>query len=75
MNKKSVEKIIRWDIFNLQYRLPAAVLRVPYDLLNRMNRNKLEGSKNDLVSSIDHSDYLFSDSAESSLDLFAVLTK
>ncbi|MEX2335930.1 MAG: class I SAM-dependent methyltransferase, partial [Fulvivirga sp.] len=33
MNRKSVQKITRFDIFNLQYRLPAPLLRIPYDFL------------------------------------------
>ena len=75
MNKKSVQKITRFDIFNLQYRLPAAVLRVPYDLLNRMNRNKLKNSNDSLVNEIHHSDYLLTKNADEALDLFLILEK
>ncbi len=49
-NRKSVNKIMRWDIFDLQHKLPASILRVPYDLLNRMNRNKLQTNSDELVS-------------------------
>ena len=74
-NKKSVEKITRWDILNLQYRLPACMLKIPYDLLNRMNRNKLNQENNDLVSTISHEDYLLTEEAEEALDLFGILKK
>lgn len=74
-NKKSVEKITRFDIFNLQYRLPAWMLRIPYDILNRLNRNKLEGEDKELVTSITHKDYLLSEKPEESLDLFYILHK
>lgn len=74
-NKKSVEKITRFDILNLQYRLPAPLLRIPYDILNRVNRNKLQNQDNELVSSINQDDYLLSDDSDSSLDLFCVLEK
>jgi 2-polyprenyl-3-methyl-5-hydroxy-6-metoxy-1,4-benzoquinol methylase len=74
-NKKSVEKITRFDIFNLQYRLPAWMLRIPYDILNRLNRNKLEGEDKQLVASISHKDYLLSDNPAESLDLFYILHK
>ena len=74
-NKKSVERITRFDILNLQYRLPAQLLRVPYDILNRANRNKLQNQDNDLVTSIDQSDYLLSNDADTSLDLFCILSK
>jgi SAM-dependent methyltransferase len=74
-NKRSVNKMMRWDIFNLQYRLPAFMLKLPYELLNRMNRNKLKTSNVGLVSEIHHSDYLLSDDASSSLDLFCIMEK
>ena len=75
MNKKSVHKITRFDIFNLQYHLPAAVLKIPYDLLNRMNRNKLQTTDDTLVKSITNTDYLLSNNADESLDLFCVMEK
>jgi 2-polyprenyl-3-methyl-5-hydroxy-6-metoxy-1,4-benzoquinol methylase len=74
-NKRSVEKIMRWDILNLQYKLPASLLRIPYELLNRMNRNKLESTDDNLVNSITHEDYLLSEEADASLDLFGILKK
>lgn len=74
-NKNSVEKITRFDIFNLQYRLPAPLLRIPYDILNRMNRNKLNQGNNDLVAQIAHDDYLLVEKGEEALDLFLVLQK
>ena len=74
-NKISVEKITRWDILNLQYRLPSFLLRLPYEFFNRLNRNKLESKDDDLVRSITHEDYLLSEDPESSLDLFVILKK
>jgi SAM-dependent methyltransferase len=74
-NKASVEKITRFDILNLQYRLPASLLRVPYDLLNRVNRKSLQKEADDLVKSIKHDDYLLTDQSDQNLDLFVVLTK
>jgi 2-polyprenyl-3-methyl-5-hydroxy-6-metoxy-1,4-benzoquinol methylase len=74
-NRASVRKITRWDIFNLQHRLPAPVLRLPYDILNRFNRNSLEKTADELVASITHEDYLLRDQHEENLDLFCILTK
>lgn len=74
-NKKSVRRITRFDIFNLQYRLPNAVLRVPYDILNRLNRNRLNKGDQSLVTSIHHEDYLLSEQPDKSLDLFYFLYK
>ena len=74
-NKRAVQKITRFDVFNLQYRLPAALLRIPYDILNRMNRNKLNKANQSLVSDIGHEDYLLTEKAEEALDLFLILRK
>ncbi len=74
-NKASVNKVMRFDVFDLQYRLPASVLRIPYDLMNRRNRNKLKDSDDELVKSIVHEDYLVKEKDERNLDLFCILTK
>jgi 2-polyprenyl-3-methyl-5-hydroxy-6-metoxy-1,4-benzoquinol methylase len=75
MNRKSVNKIMRFDILNLQYNLPAWMLKAPYDLLNRRNRNKLQDGDNTLVQEIHHDDYLLHDHGDESLDLFCVMEK
>jgi len=74
-NRKSVNSMMKWDFLNLQYRLPRFVLKIPYELLNRVNRKKLKSVNDDLVSQIHHSDYRLSENPESSLDLFCVLEK
>lgn len=74
-NKKSVEKITRFDIFNLQYKLPRGLLKIPYDILNRVNRNKLQTSNDALVSEISHKDYLLTDNADGAMDLFCIVHK
>jgi len=74
-NKLSVNRIMRWDWLNLQYRLPAFLLKIPYEILNRINRNKLKSGNEGLVSEIHHSDYLLSKEPDTSLDLFAVMEK
>jgi SAM-dependent methyltransferase len=74
-NKQSVNRMMRWDIFNLQYRLPAFMLKIPYEMLNRINRNKLKASNNGLVSEIQHTDYVLAEDADQSLDLFCIMKK
>ena len=74
-NKKSVDKLMRWDILNLQHKLPASVLRIPYEFMNRLNRNKLKGSDDELVMSITQEDYIFTEDAHHSLDLFLIVQK
>ncbi|MBS1980065.1 MAG: class I SAM-dependent methyltransferase [Bacteroidetes bacterium] len=74
-NKQSVKKLMRWDVLDLQHKLPAAVLRIPYELMNRLNRNKLKASADDLVASIHQEDYILSDQPNQSLDLFLMAKK
>lgn len=74
-NKKSVEKITRFDILDLQHRLPAWLLKIPYDLLNRFNRRRLQRGDQALVSAISHEDYHLVDHGQQGLDLLAILTK
>jgi len=74
-NKKSVERITKWDIFDLQHRLPASVLRIPYEMLNRRNRNKLKDGADELVTSIKHQDYTVTGTAEGALDLLVFAYK
>lgn len=74
-NKKSVQRIMKWDIFKLQWILPAWMLRTPYEFLNRRNRNKLQTGDDSLVKSIRHEDYRVTDDADNALDLFLIVTK
>jgi SAM-dependent methyltransferase len=74
-NRKSVERVARFDIFDLQHRLPAAVLRAPYEWLNRWNRNKLHHSGDELAASIGHEDYILTDDPTDALDLLLIVEK
>lgn len=74
-NKRSVQRIMKWDFLNLQYRLPASILRIPYEILNRKNRNKLQSQSSTLVSDISHEDYRITDDPSNALDLFLIVRK
>ena len=74
-NRASVQRIMRFDIFGLQHKLPAGLLRIPYDILNRMNRNKLKATDDELVKSISVKDFNLKDQDEQNLDLFCFLKK
>lgn len=74
-NKASVEKYTRFDFLDLQHKLPASILRLPYDLLNRLNRNQLHKQADELVASIHHEDYLLAENSDQNLDLFVILNK
>lgn len=74
-NRASVARITRFDIFNLQYRLPNALLRIPYDLLNRVNRNRLQEQDEGLVTEIHRDDFFLKEEHQENLDLFCIMTK
>jgi ubiquinone/menaquinone biosynthesis C-methylase UbiE len=74
-NKRSVQKITRFDIFNLQYKLPRWMLQIPYDIANRMSRNLIQKSDNQLVSDITWKDYFLNDDAEECFDFYYTATK
>lgn len=74
-NKKSVEKITRFDILNLQYHLPRFILQIPYDILNRINRKKLLMNNTSLVSDIKMDDYKIVPADDTCFDLFYIALK
>lgn len=71
-NKRAVEKITRWDILNLQYVLPRQILQIPYDILNRLNRRKLQKNNDHLVNEIHYSDYFLNKEPDMALDFFYI---
>lgn len=74
-NKKSVDKIRRFDLFKLEKNLPRWLLQIPYDILNRFNRHKLQDSNEKLVDEIKYIDYVINDVDKNCLDYFCVATK
>ena len=74
-NRVSVRRITRFDIFNLQYRLPRRLLQIPYDLLNRLNRRSLLDENSSLVNLVTVSDFSIGDSSDSAFDLFVIAEK
>lgn len=73
-NKKSVQRFKRFDIFNLEHNLPAALFRLPYDFLNNINRKKLL-RESDLVEGFSIIDFYLSHPDDDCLDLFYVAQK
>ncbi len=74
-NRKSVRKFTRWDILNMQYWLPRWMLQIPYDLANRMNRNKLHKSNTGLVAEVTTSDFFLEEVSDLCFDFFCVAVK
>ena len=74
-NKESVAKVTKWDILNMQYWLPRWILKIPYDILNRFNRHKLQDENRGLVDAVAYTDYSVDKSTDRCLDHFIVATK
>ncbi len=74
-NRRGVERITRFDVLDLQHRLPRWMLKIPYDILNRLNRRKLLKANTELTTSIRMDDYHVGSVTHDSLDLFFVAKK
>ena len=74
-NKEAVRKITRFDILNMQYWLPRWMLEIPYDILNRFNRQNLQDDNEEMVNTVVHTDYSISESNNECLDHFCIATK
>lgn len=74
-NRRNVARIAKFDLLDLQHRLPRRLLQLPYDLLNRINRRKLLKADTALTISIRMDDYRIGPVAEGCFDLFCVARK
>ena len=74
-NRQGVERITRFDVLDLQHRLPRWMLQIPYDLLNRLNRRRLLADNTDLTTGIRMEDYAVVPVHERCFDLLYIATK
>jgi len=74
-NRESVKKFTRFDVFDLQHKLPASILRKPYEWLNRLNRKKLHKEQGDSVAELTYKDYELVENTDLALDLYYLLHK
>lgn len=74
-NRKSIRKYTRFDILNLQYNLPRWMLRIPYDILNRMNRLRLKKQDSVLVTGITIKNFYLENANDNCLDFFCIIIK
>ena len=74
-NRESVRRITRFDLFDLQHRLPRRWLQLPYDLLNRLNRRRLLRRNRELTTAIRMEDYCIGSVSADCFDLFFVAEK
>jgi len=74
-NKRSVEKIVKWDLLHLQYRLPASLLKVPYSILNNINRAVVSNTDPALSAGIGPEDFYAGGLQANCLDFFVIAEK
>lgn len=74
-NRRGVERITRFDPLDLQHRLPRWLLRIPYDLMNRLNRRRLLAENDELTRSITEEDYRLAPVTADCFDLFYIAEK
>ena len=74
-NRASVRRITKFDILDLQHRLPRWMLQIPYDILNRMNRRLLLMRNRKLTTDIAMNDYSIAPVAEGCFDLYYIARK
>lgn len=74
-NREGVRRITRFDILDLQHRLPRRLLQLPYDLLNRINRRRLLSQNDSLTRSIRMDDYRIGEVGNECFDLYYIARK
>lgn len=74
-NRVSVNRLMRFDILNLQYHLPRWILQIPYDFMNRMNRRKLLHDDQTLIQQVTTDDFMLLDYNDKAYDIFIIAQK
>jgi SAM-dependent methyltransferase len=74
-NKESIKRYTRFDILNMQYWMPRFLLRIPYDVLNRLNRYYLLKKNNEQVKCTGLKDFYIGDATEECFDILAIAVK
>lgn len=71
-NRESVERLTRWDVLRLRKWLPRALLRLPYDVANRLNRRQLAAETSRPIAP---ENYFIATAADDAFDLFYLAEK
>jgi 2-polyprenyl-3-methyl-5-hydroxy-6-metoxy-1,4-benzoquinol methylase len=74
-NRKAVERLVRYDIFDLQHRLPAFLLKGIYSLLNNYNRFTIASKTPGITANINYDDFYLDELSEDCLDYFVTAIK
>jgi SAM-dependent methyltransferase len=74
-NRRSVARVARLDILGMRNWLPRWILRIPYDIMNRMNRRRLLRADTSLTEGITMDDYYLDAATDGCFDLFFTARK
>ncbi|THU33585.1 class I SAM-dependent methyltransferase [Niastella caeni] len=74
-NRRAIERITRFDVLNLQHRLPAFLLKGVYSVLNNYNRFSLARKAPDITAGINYDDFYRDELSENCLDYFVTASK
>jgi len=74
-NKAGIEKITRFDIFRFQKWLPNFLLKIPYEMLNKINRLRMHKKHEEHLSDISMDDFYVAPVSNDCMDLFYIGTK
>ena len=73
-NKASVAHFRKFDVFDLEHHLPASLLKIPYNYLNRRNRRKLLKQNNQTLT-MNTGEFYLDSFASAALDFFVIAEK
>lgn len=71
-NRRSVARVARWDILEMRNWLPRWLMKIPYDILNRINRRRLLAADHNLTAGITMEDYYIAPATDHCFDLFYI---
>ncbi|MDR2362386.1 MAG: class I SAM-dependent methyltransferase [Prevotellaceae bacterium] len=74
-NKQAVARVRKWDVFDFEHKMPAALLKIPYNLLNRRNRRKLLRQCNTQTARITTDEFYLDTFHNDAYDFFAIAEK
>ena len=69
-NEKSVKNMLRFDVFGVHRVLPRSILKLPYEVLNRINRKKLLVQNEQMINAYSDKDYFLSEVTNDTYDFF-----
>lgn len=73
-NKESVNRITKFDLFNLRNRLPRQVLQIPYNMANTLSRKWLHRNVKNMTEDITENDFRLDIANDECYDFFCIVS-